>query len=81
MFLDQSLGDLSSARREENIAINLPVNVGRQLQRAGEAMRAPNNPQQLPCPCQEIPEMLLPSLRSTSSRETTTQTAQGQWGH
>lgn len=29
MFLDQSLGYLSSARREENIAINLPVNVGR----------------------------------------------------
>lgn len=31
MFLDQPFGHLSSARREENIAINLPVNVGRQL--------------------------------------------------
>lgn len=44
MFLDQSLGHLSSAMRDENIAINLPVNVGRQLQRAEEAARAPNNP-------------------------------------
>lgn len=42
--LDQSLGQLSSARRDENIAINLPVNVDRQLQRAEEAVKAPNNP-------------------------------------
>lgn len=80
MFLDQSLGYLSSARREENIAINLPVNVDRQLQRARKAVRAPYNPRQLPRPCQDIPEMLLPSLRSTSRRETTIKAAPGWLG-
>ena len=57
-----------SREREKNSTINLPVNAGRQLLRSEEAVRTLNNPRLLPRPSQDIPDMLLPNLRSTSRR-------------
>lgn len=58
---DQALSCWSTARREENSAINLTVSRGRELPGSEEAARALNSPQQ-PHPCQRIPDTRLPNL-------------------